>query len=118
VIGAPKNKVAMGINTWTQDYPYADDFIGELLNGNAITATGNNNYASFNVPAINTQIAALESKGTAAQWNALDTKIIRDYAPWAPLLNPTRVTLFSSGTCGAIFQPVYQVDFAKLGRCS
>jgi hypothetical protein len=34
------------------------------------------------------------------------------------LLNPTRVTLYSANTCGAIFHPVYLVDFATLGHCS
>ena len=76
------------------------------------------NYASFNVPSINTQIGKLVTAGSAAQWNALDKQIIAGYAPWAPLLNPTRVTLFASGICGAIIQPVYLVDFATLGRCA
>jgi peptide/nickel transport system substrate-binding protein len=118
VISEPKNHVPMGINTWTQDYPYADDFFSPLLNGANITATGNNNYASFNVPSINRQIEARVTAGSAAQWNALDKKIIAGYAPWAPLLNPTRVTLFASGICGAIIQPVYLVDVATLGRCT
>ena len=78
--------------------------------------TGNNNYASFNNPGINTQIGQLVAAGSAAQWNALDKNIIANYAPWAPLLNPTRVTLFSSRICGALIQPVYLVDFATLGR--
>jgi peptide/nickel transport system substrate-binding protein len=118
VISEPKNHVPMGINTWTQDYPYADDFFSPLLDGNNITATGNNNYASFNVPSINKQIGQLVTAGSTAQWNALDKQIIAGYAPWAPLLNPTRVTLFASGICGAIIQPVYLVDFATLGRCT
>jgi peptide/nickel transport system substrate-binding protein len=118
VISAPKNHVPMGINTWTQDYPYPDDFFGPLLDGDNITATGNNNYASYNNPAVNKQIASLETQATSAQWNALDKRIIAGDAAWAPLLNPTRVTLFSSSTCGAVFQPVYLVDFATLGACS
>ncbi len=118
VIGSPKNHVPMGINTWTQDYPYPDDFFGELLDGANITPTGNNNYADFDNPAITRQITALETKATSAQWNALDREIIGGYAPWAPLLNPTRVTLFASGICGAVVQPVYLVDFATLGHCS
>jgi peptide/nickel transport system substrate-binding protein len=118
VISVPKNHVPMGINTWTQDYPYADDFFSPLLDGANITATSNNNYASFNNPSINNQIGQLVQKGSAAQWNALDKEIISSYAPWAPLLNPTRVTLFSSDTCGALIQPVYLVELATLGKCS
>jgi peptide/nickel transport system substrate-binding protein len=110
----------MGINTWSQDYPDPDDFIGELLNGRLITPTSNQNYASFNAPTVNARIAALEqttAPDRGAQWNALDAQIIRDYAPWAPLLNQTRVSLFGNGICGAIIQPVYELDLAKLGRC-
>jgi ABC-type transport system substrate-binding protein len=117
VIGSPKNKVPMGINTWTQDYPYPDDFIGELLYGPAITSTGNNNYAMFGVPPVDQKTAALISHGSSAQWNAQDADIIRNHAPWAPLLNPVRVTMFSSQTCGAVFHPVYLVDLATLGSC-
>jgi peptide/nickel transport system substrate-binding protein len=120
VITAPKNHIAMGINTWSQDYPDPDDFIGELLNGRLITPTSNQNYASFNAPTVNARIAALEqttAPDRGAQWNALDAQIIRDYAPWAPLLNQTRVSLFGNGICGAIIQPVYELDLAKLGRC-
>jgi ABC-type transport system substrate-binding protein len=118
VISVPKNHVPMGINTWTQDYPYADDFFSPLLDGTNITATSNNNYASFNEASINQQIGQLVRKGSATQWNALDKDIISNYAPWAPLLNPTRVTLFSSDTCGALIQPVYLVELATLGKCS
>jgi ABC-type transport system substrate-binding protein len=118
VISVPKNHVPMGINTWTQDYPYPDDFFNPLLDGSNITPTGNNNYASYNNPAVNKQIENLDAKATSAQWNALDKQIIASDAPWAPLLNPTRVTLFSSGTCGAVIQPVYLVEFATLGKCS
>jgi ABC-type transport system substrate-binding protein len=117
VIGSPKNHVPMGINTWTQDYPYPDDFFGEMLDGANITPTGNNNYADFDNAAVTNQITQLEKSATSAQWNALDKEIIGQYAPWAPLLNPTRVTLFAKGVCGAVFQPVYLVDFATLGSC-
>jgi ABC-type transport system substrate-binding protein len=118
VISVPKNHVPMGINTWTQDYPYPDDFFNPLLDGSNITPTGNNNYASYNNPAVNKQIENLDSKATSAQWNALDKQIIANDAPWAPLLNPTRVTLFASGICGAVIQPVYLIEFATLGKCS
>jgi ABC-type transport system substrate-binding protein len=111
----------MGINTWSQDYPYPDDFIGELLNGATIAPSGNQNVASFNDPSTNGQIAKLQSStggDTVAKWNALDAQIIRDHAPWAPLINPTRVSLFASGICGAVMQPVYELDLAKLGHCA
>ena len=88
VIGVPKNHVPMGINTWTQDYPYPDDFFGPLLDGANITPTGNNNYASYNNPAVTKQIAELETKATSAQWNALDKQIIGERRPVGAVAEP------------------------------
>ena len=46
IISTRANKIPMGINNWTQDYPDGDDFFGPLLDGRRITPTNNNNYAS------------------------------------------------------------------------
>jgi peptide/nickel transport system substrate-binding protein len=120
IISVPKNRISMGINTWSQDYPDPDDFLVPLLDGRNITPTGNNNLASFNNSAVSTQIAGLESSTSTdrqAQWNTLDAQIMKDNAPWAPLFNQTRVSLYAKGICGAVIHPVYEVDLAKLGRC-
>jgi ABC-type transport system substrate-binding protein len=120
VISTTANKVPMGINTWTQDYPDPDDFFGTMLDGNRITPTNNNNYASYNNPAMNTSIEAMDAvtgSGRAAQWNQIDQQVIGTDAPWASLLNPSQVALVASGVCGYVFHPVYVLDLTTLGNC-
>jgi peptide/nickel transport system substrate-binding protein len=120
VISVPANKVPMGINTWTQDYPDPDDFFGPLLDGNRITPTGNNNYSSFNVADINAAIEAMDGvtgPDRAAKWNALDQQAIAEQAAWAPLVNPNQVALLAKGICGYVFHPVYNLDLTTLGNC-
>ena len=51
-----------------------------------------------------------------AAWHELDAQIMRDYAPWAPLVNPVRVTIVAEGYCG-LLSPVYQLDLTTLGQC-
>lgn len=120
IISATANKVPMGINSWTQDYPDPDDFFGTLLDGNRITPTNNNNYASFNVPSVNSEIEAMDAVSgadRAAKWNAIDQEIVGQYAAWAPLLNQAQVTLLAKGICGFVFHPVYGLDLTTLGSC-
>jgi peptide/nickel transport system substrate-binding protein len=120
IISTRANHIAMGIQQWTQDYPDPDDFFGTLLDGNRITATGNNNLADFNDPATNQAIEAMDNVSgpqRAAQWNTIDAQAIGQLAPWAPLLNPTQVVLLAKGICGYVFQPVYVLDLNTLGKC-
>jgi ABC-type transport system substrate-binding protein len=116
----PANKVPMGLSTWTQDYPDPDDFFVPLLDGNSITATSNNNYASFNQPEINKAIedmAAVTGPDRATKWNAIDQQTIATYAAWAPILNPSQVALMAKGYCGFVNHPVYTLDLTTLGTC-
>lgn len=117
VISTVKNKIPMGINSWTWDYPDGDDFFGPLLDGRRITPTGNNDVAMFDNDSINTRIdAAQKLLGNArvAAWQALDERTMRTYAPWAPLLNTVRVDVISSKLTGYVYQPVYGIDIAAL----
>jgi len=119
-ITVPANKIPMGISTWTQDYPDPDDFFGPLLDGNRITPTSNNNYASFNSSSANTQIEAMDAvtgPDRSTQWNAIDQQVMTEDAPWAPLINPNLVSLVAKGTCGYVFHPVYALDLTTLGMC-
>jgi peptide/nickel transport system substrate-binding protein len=114
------NKAQAGIDTWSQDYPHPDDFIGVLLDGDRIAPTLNQNRAMFNVPEINQKIHELEvslDPSAQAAWHQLDAQIIRDYAPWAPLVNGVRVSMVADGYCGLLIHPVYQLDLTTLGHC-
>ena len=117
IISTPANKVPMGINNWTQDYPDGDDFIGPLLDGRRITPTNNNNYASFNNPGVNKavdRIGPLVGARRDSAWESLDVSTMRNLAPWAPLLNPTWVDLLSSNITGYVYTPVYGLDMTSL----
>lgn len=114
------NKTPMGVDPWYQDYPHPDNFIGVLLDGTRITPTNNQNRAMFNEPTINDRIHELSASldpSTEAGWHDLDVQIMRDYAPWAPLVNSVRVTIVAEGFCGLLIHPVYQLDLTTLGRC-
>jgi peptide/nickel transport system substrate-binding protein len=117
IISTVKNKIPMGINSWTWDYPDGDDYFGPLLDGRRITPTGNNDVAMFDNDSINTRIdAAQKLLGNArvAAWQALDEHTMRTFAPWAPLLNTVRVDVISSKLSGYVYQPVYGLDIAAL----
>jgi peptide/nickel transport system substrate-binding protein len=114
------NRVQSGIDPWFQDYPHPDNFIGVLLDGSRITPENNQNRAMFNDTAINDKIHELTASrdpASVAAWHELDARIMRDFAPWAPLVNAVRVTIVATGYCGLIIHPVYQLDLTTLGKC-
>jgi peptide/nickel transport system substrate-binding protein len=117
IISTRANKIPMGINNWTQDYPDGDDFFGPLLDGRRITPTNNNNYAAFNNASVDKAIDRIAPMVGAARdnaWEALDVSTMRTAAPWAPLLNPTWVDLISSRLTGYVYTPVYGMDITTL----
>lgn len=114
------NRIQSGIDPWFQDYPHPDNFIGVLLDGSRITPTNNQNRAMFDDPSINDRIHELTASldtGSDAAWHELDAQIMRDHAPWAPIVNSVRVTMVAEGYCGLLIHPVYQLDLTTLGRC-
>jgi ABC-type transport system substrate-binding protein len=117
IISTPANKIPMGINNWTQDYPDGDDFFVPLLDGQKITPTNNNNYASFDNASVDKKINAYAPLLGAARdkaWANLDVSTMRNFAPWAPLNNPTWVDLISSRITGYVYTPVYGLDITTL----
>jgi peptide/nickel transport system substrate-binding protein len=117
IISTRANKVPMGINNWTQDYPDGDDFFGPLLDGRRITPTNNNNYAAFDNRSVNTaidRIAPMVGSTRDNAWEALDITTMRNATPWAPLLNPTWVDVISSRLTGYVYTPVYGMDITTL----
>ncbi len=117
VISTRASKVPMGINNWTQDYPDGDDFFLPLLDGQKITPTNNNNYASFNNASVDRQInknVPLLGSARDQAWASLDVSTMRNFAPWAPLNNPTWVDVISSHVIGYVYTPVYGIDLTTL----
>ncbi len=117
VIQTRANHVPMALDSWTIDYADPDDVIDTLLNGSRITGTNNQNRACFNVAEINKLIDdmnAVSGADRGARWQAIDQKIMSEYAPWAPVLYPVHVDLISQRVKvpGWIYHPVRGEDLA------
>jgi len=103
----------LDLQAWGADYPDPVDFIDILLNGTNIQAENNNNTAYFNNKTFNTKMEAagrisnLPKRYTA--WAAIDRDVMKNQAPYAPLLFRT-VRSFTSNRVGCYsYQPVYAV---------
>ena len=74
---------------WAQDWPDPESTLGVLVDGSKIVDEGNNNLAYFNDPGINAKLAELRAMtdrgAAAAQYGALDEKIMTEFAPVIPL---------------------------------
>jgi peptide/nickel transport system substrate-binding protein len=88
-----------GWSDWFQDYPHPNDFFQPLLVGESILQTNNGNFANFDEPAVNKEVAELgeEQLGSAqeAKYEELDEKVM-EQAPWAPYGTRTLSTFVSS----------------------
>jgi peptide/nickel transport system substrate-binding protein len=119
-IGNRSNHAAIGFADWFQDYPHPLDWFGNLLDGRAILAKNNQNYANANVPAINRLIAALARRPAttpqvSAQWAALDHLVVEE-ALWAPFVNRNFTAFFSKRvdpSCGVV-HVVYDFDWSTI----
>jgi peptide/nickel transport system substrate-binding protein len=87
-----------GWSDWFEDYPHPNDFFQPLLSGESLLPTNNGNFAYFDEPAINKEIAELgeEQLGPEqeAAYSAMDKKIM-EQAPWAPYGTRTLDTFVS-----------------------
>jgi len=115
IVDQRKNHIASGINEWSQDYPDAEDFIDVLLDPRRPDfSQGRAHFAAKAIIPEYNRVDALTGKARDAGFQALDEKVMRNYAPWAPLINPIEVDLLSSRVTGFLYQPVYGPDLAML----
>lgn len=119
-VGNQATKAQVGFADWFQDYPHPLDWFDVLLNGDRITQTHNNNYANFNDPAVNKEIAALKQKpemtrSVVKRWTALEKKIMQQ-APWVPYLNVQYIDTFNSSIDLSCYvnHVLYEFDFATI----
>jgi peptide/nickel transport system substrate-binding protein len=99
-------------------YPDPAGMIDRYLAGkNARKPAGNTNFAYFDDPATNRQIAAADRLSGLARFQAfskLDAKIMRNNAPWVPLTEGSS-WLFLSKRVGCLKQhPVFRRDYAAM----
>jgi peptide/nickel transport system substrate-binding protein len=107
-----------GFADWYLDYPHPNDYFEPQLSGASITPTASSNYARFDDPAINHQIAKLDREplGPAqeAGYAQLDREVMHQ-APWAPFGSLGLTTFVSSqiNLKKVVVSPVYGQDLAS-----
>jgi ABC-type transport system substrate-binding protein len=110
------NRIPAGIGTWTQDYPDPDNFLNILLDPRTPDAPSPKArfHAREMIPTFN-RVTSLTGEKRYSEYQKLDQKMMRDYAPWAPLFNPVFVHVVSSRLGGYIYHPVYNsINLAQL----
>jgi peptide/nickel transport system substrate-binding protein len=88
-----------GWSDWYEDYPHPNDFFQPLLAGESILQTNNGNFANFDDPALNKEIAKLGEEELGPEQEAAYTELDKKFmelAPWAPYGNRTLSTFVAS----------------------
>jgi peptide/nickel transport system substrate-binding protein len=119
-VGNRATQAQIGFANWFQDYPHPLDWFSNLLSGERITKTFNNNYSNFDSPAVDKEIDALGRKPTLTaavdrRWAALDKRVM-EAAPWAPFLNREQTDFFSARVDLGCYENnvVYEFDYATI----
>ncbi len=111
IIGKKDNTCDMYRAGWGSDWPTGGTIIPPLLDGRSIAPTGNQDLSYYNNPAVNTEMdrisAETDSAQAAADWAALDKKIMTDDAPLIPILNNRNYTLDGSLIGGAFLSSAF-----------
>jgi peptide/nickel transport system substrate-binding protein len=107
-----------GWTAWYMDYPHPNDYFQPQLSGESIARTANANYAHFDDPKINREIAKLGTEALGPKQEAAYAKLDREVmeqAPWAPFGTAEMVTFVSSAIDSEklIVSPVYGQDLTS-----
>lgn len=112
-----KTKAQTGFTDWFEDYPHPGDFF-QLVNGESITPTNNQNLGNVNDPYLNKQIdklsAAPKLEAVTSQWAALDKYLVSK--AWIAPYGQRQLTVFQSSRMNpkcSIFNTTYQTDFSS-----
>ncbi len=105
---------------WGPDWPSAGTVIPPLLDGRQIVPEGNQNFSQLNDPAVNAEIdrigAITDQEKAATEWGNLDEKIMKEQAPFVPLLNDKAIYLFGKNVKGAFMHAFYgEIDLSAVG---
>jgi ABC-type transport system substrate-binding protein len=116
--GTPGAPYDMVLTRYMVQYPDPAEVIIRLLAGeNARRPAANTNFAYFDSPTYNRQMAAadrLAGPGRLRAFAALDANIMRNAAPWAPLYEGSS-WLFVSKRVGCLqLHPVFRLDYAAV----
>ena len=110
-IATQKGDPQIAFNDWNQDYPEGQDWMDVMLNGEHISAVGNNDVSNTNVPAYNRMIDAAKRMPLGpkrnAIWARLDYLFMKNVAPWAPFMNRQWPKFVSPHLHGLVFNGNY-----------
>ncbi len=111
--------VAMDIadEGWVEDFPDPYDFANVLMDGSAIPATGGVNFAYFNNPVINAELAkdaTLTGDARLKAYGATSFKIMHDFAPWATWNFAANLDLFGPKVACTVDSPAYGMDLGTM----
>jgi peptide/nickel transport system substrate-binding protein len=106
-----------GWAAWYMDYPHPNDYFQPQLAGESILPTLNNNYARFDDPSVNRQIAKLGAEPLGPKQEAAYARLDREVmeqAPWAPFGTTEMITFISKEIDPEklVVSPVYGQDLA------
>jgi len=98
------------LDSWAADWPSGAAILPVLFDGRSIKAEGNSNSAYMNSDAINAEfdrIQALDPDKQAAEWGALDERIMTEVAPVVPLYVDVAYFLHGSKVGGLFVSGVF-----------
>ena len=107
----------MALDVWYPVYPDPADVLNYLFDGRSIRAAGNSDHSYFDDPVYNRELAAaarLTGPQRYTVYHALESDLLRNAAPSAPLANWSETEFFSARAGCQTFQPIYQIDLAAL----
>ncbi|MGL6278649.1 MAG: ABC transporter substrate-binding protein [Gaiella sp.] len=101
----------MFLSSWGSDYPDPSNFVNPLLDGATIQEQNNTNFSYVDDDRFNQRmraVARLTGDDRYSAYGKLDVDIMRQLAPWIPILNPNVREFVSARVTGYVFQPVFQ----------
>ncbi|MEZ0068511.1 peptide/nickel transport system substrate-binding protein [Streptacidiphilus sp. MAP12-20] len=123
VIGSPANVHKKGYGLivfgWGADYPTAPGFLGVLVDGRIIPASGNNNYPELNDPAINALIddakKQTDPNAVAADYTKIN-HMVMDQAVYLPVVYDQALNYRNPRLTNVVFEQAFgMLDFQALG---
>jgi peptide/nickel transport system substrate-binding protein len=95
---------------WVADYPDPFDFLNVLLEGSSIQDANNSNYSYLNDPTYNKRMLAaakLTGEPRYKAYGQIDVDVMKNLAPWAPIINPNSREFISNRITNYIHHAVY-----------
>ena len=108
-IGTRPEPYDVVVTGWGADYADPGTILGPLLDGRTLQRKGNTNYAHYDKPAVNREIARmrlLTGEARRRAWAELDVRIMRDDPPYAPFANTVSRIFVSESTGCVVADPL------------